>query len=120
MLKLCFGKFGYHLVLRDKLGSYKLQHLLRFYSLLYNGHIMFFLKSGQALEVIQPLYSFETSLLNRKGFFKCHRSYLVYIPNVDYFSNTEIKTRYGRSIPIARGYGRAFKDTYFSIMFQDK
>ncbi|NLZ49800.1 MAG: hypothetical protein GX895_13670 [Clostridiales bacterium] len=42
------------------------------------------------------------------------------MPNVDYFSNTEIKTRSGHSIPIARGYGKAFKDAYFSIMFQDK
>jgi DNA-binding LytR/AlgR family response regulator len=85
-----------------------------------NKRVFFFLKSGQSLELVQPLYTFETRLLDSKGFFKCHRSYLVYIPNVDYFSNTEIKTKSGRSIPIARGYSKAFRDAYFDIMFQDK
>ncbi len=84
-----------------------------------NKRVFFFLGSGKVLEVVQPLYTFETELSVSKGFFKCHRSYLVYLPNVDYFNNTEIKTKSGRHIPIARGYGKALQDTYFSIMFQE-
>lgn len=84
-----------------------------------NKRVFFFLKSSKVVEVIQPLYTFETGLSDSKGFFKCHRSYLVYLPNVDYFSNTEIKTKSGRLIPIARGYGKAFQDAYFAAMFQE-
>jgi len=84
-----------------------------------NKRVYFFLKSGQVVEVAQPLYTFETELTDSKGFFKCHRSYIVYLPNVDYFSNTEIKTKSGRHIPIARGYGKAFQEAYFVIMFKE-
>lgn len=84
-----------------------------------NKRVFFFLESGKVVEVVQPLYTFEAELDDSKGFFKCHRSYLVYLPNVDYFNNTEIKTKSGRCIPIARGYGKAFQDAYFAEMFKD-
>lgn len=84
-----------------------------------NKRVIIFLNSGQSIEVIQPLYTFESRLSDSKGFFKCHRSYLVYLPNVDYFNNIEIKTKSGRRIPISRGYGKAFQDAYFAIMFKD-
>lgn len=84
-----------------------------------NKQVSVFLKSDKSVEVIQPLYTFEDVLSDSKGFFKCHRSYLVYIPNVDYFSNVEIKTKSGRRIPIARGYGKAFQDKYFAMMFKE-
>lgn len=84
-----------------------------------NKRVFFFLKSGRVVEVIQSLYTFETWLSDSKGFFKCHRSYLVYLPNVDYFNNTEIKTKSGRRIPISRGYGKAFQDAYFAMMFKE-
>jgi DNA-binding LytR/AlgR family response regulator len=58
-------------------------------------------------------------LTDSKGFFKCHRSYLVYLPNIDYFNATEIKTKAGRRVPIARGYSKAFQDAYFSVMFKE-
>jgi len=84
-----------------------------------NKRVFFFLKSGKVVEVIQPLYTFEKGLSDRKSFFKCHRSYLVYLPNMDYFNSTEIKTKSGRRIPIARGYGKAFQEAYFALMFQE-
>lgn len=84
-----------------------------------NKRVLFHLQSGQILEVPEPLNHFEQQLLNTDGFFKCHRSYLVYLPNVDHFTNTEITTRSGHKIPIARGYGKAFKEAYFSAMFDE-
>lgn len=84
-----------------------------------NKRVIVFLKSGQSIEVIQHFYTFESRLTDSRGFFKCHRSYLVYLPNVDYFNNMEIKTKSGRHIPIARGYGKAFQDAYFAIMFNE-
>ena len=109
-----------HLILKT-LGGYQKIYLHDIeYIEAQNKRVFFFMKSGQVLEVTQPLYTYEKKLLDSKRFFKCHRSYLVYLPNVDYFSNTEIRTKTGRRIPIARGYGKAFKDTYFATMFQDK
>lgn len=84
-----------------------------------NKKVIIYLKSGQSVEVIQPLYTFEAKLSDSKGFFKCHRSYIVYLLNVDYFNNVEIKTKSGRHIPIARGYSKAFQDAYFAIMFKE-
>ena len=84
-----------------------------------NKRVLFHLQSGQILEVPEPLNHFEQQLLYTDGFFKCHRSYLVYLPNVNHFTNTEITTRSGQKIPIARGYGKAFKEAYFSAMFDE-
>ena len=53
------------------------------------------------------------------GFFKCHRSYLVYLPNVDHFTPSEITSKSGKTIPIARGCSKAFKEAYFAQMFQN-
>jgi DNA-binding LytR/AlgR family response regulator len=85
-----------------------------------NKRVYFYLKSNKVVEVTQPLYTFETVLTDSKGFFKCHRSYLVYLPNVDFFNNAEIKTKSGRCIPISRRYGKTFKDAYFALMFQNE
>jgi DNA-binding LytR/AlgR family response regulator len=84
-----------------------------------NKRVFFFLNSNKVVEVVQPLCTFETGLSDSKGFFKCHRSYLVYLPNVGYFNNVEIKTKTVRRIPIARGYGKAFQDAYFALMFKE-
>ena len=73
----------------------------------------------QILEISEPLNHFEQQLLNTDGFFKCHRSYLVYLPNVNHFNNNEVTTRSGQTIPIARGYGKAFKEAYFSTLFAE-
>ena len=59
------------------------------------------------------------ALTLENGFFKCHRSYIVSIPNTDHFSSTEVLTRSGLAVPIARGYAKAFRDAYFDYMFQE-
>lgn len=84
-----------------------------------NKHCCFFLSSGRTVEAMQPLYSFEQQLSQTMEFYKCHRSYLVYIPNINYFSPAEITTKSGKHVPIARGYSKDFQDTYFSVMFHD-
>ena len=84
-----------------------------------NKRVVFFLRTGKTVEAAQPLHSLEDRITENDGFFKCHRSYLVYLPNVDHFSMTEIITKTGRSIPIARGYGKSFKEAYFTFVFRD-
>ncbi len=108
-----------HLVLKTVCGYQKIYFHDIEYIEAQNKRVSIYLRSRKTVEVTEPLYAFEDRFLNTDGFFKCHRSYLVYIPNVDYFSNTDIKTKSGRSIPIARGYGKSFQEAYFMTMFQE-
>lgn len=82
-----------------------------------NKKIIFTLSNGQKVETISTLSCYEKLLSLEKGFFKCHRSYIVYMPAVDHFSSTEIVTKTGMKLPISRGLGRTFHDTYFAYMF---
>lgn len=85
-----------------------------------NKRVYFYLKNGKMVESNAPLYSFKEKFTIEVGFFKCHRSYFVYMPNVDHFNMNQIITKSGRNIPIARGFGKNFQEAYFSYMFQDQ
>lgn len=82
-----------------------------------NKKVIFFLKDGRSIDTMQPLHSFEDKFT--EGFFKCHRSYLVNLSNVDHFNSSEITTLSGHRIPIARGFAKPFKDAYFALMFKE-
>ena len=84
-----------------------------------NKRVFFYLRTGKTIEVTEPLYTFEKQLSENDGFFKCHRSYLVYIPNIAYFNTTVIETKSGRNIPIARGFAKNFQEAYFAVVFHD-
>ncbi|MGN0389319.1 MAG: LytR/AlgR family response regulator transcription factor, partial [Wujia sp.] len=84
-----------------------------------NKKVVFSLSDGSVRETSGTLSSYEEILNCGKGFFKCHRSYLVYIPAVDYFTASEILTKSGLRVPIARGQGKAFEEFYFSCMFKE-
>lgn len=75
---------------------------------------------GGYLESTETLSSLEQKLTLEAGFFKCHRSYLVNLFAVEHFNMSGLVTKSGRNIPIARGYGKAFKDAYFALMFRDQ
>ena len=75
---------------------------------------------GGYLESTDTLSNLEQKLTIEAGFFKCHRSYLVNLFAVEHFNMTEIITKSGRNIPIARGYGKALKEAYFALMFRDQ
>ena len=108
-----------NIVLKTAFGYQKLYFHDIEYLEAQNKRVVFFLRTGKTVEAAEPLHSLEGRLCINDGFFKCHRSYLVYIPNVDHFSMTDITTKSGRSIPIARGYGKAFKEAYFAFVFRD-
>lgn len=84
-----------------------------------NKKVVFYLRTGKTICAVEPLYLLESHFTESDGFFKCHRSYLVNLPNVDHFNQTEIITKSGHTVPIARGYGKAFQEAYFSAMFKD-
>lgn len=94
---------------------------LYFYDIEYieaqNKKVIFYLKSKRNVMAIVPFHTIEEMLAGKTGFFKCHRSYLVYMLNIESFNNAKIITKSGRNIPIARGCSKTFKDAYFEFMF---
>ena len=106
-------------VLKTTYGYQKLYYYDIEFAEAQNKRVIFYLRSGRTAETTAPLYSFEEKLTDCNDFFKCHRSYLVYLPNVDHFNGNEIITKSGRSVPIARGYGKAFQEAYFAQMFRE-
>lgn len=108
-----------NIVLKTPFGYQKLYYHDIEYAEAQNKRVIFYLRSGKTIEAVDPFYSFENRFTDCDGFFKCHRSYLVQLSNVDHFSTTEIITKSGSKIPIARGYGKAFQEAYFSKMFED-
>lgn len=106
-------------VLKTTFGYQKIYYHDIEYAEAQNKRVIFYLRTGQTVQAIEPLYLLESRFTANDGFFKCHRSYLVYLPNVDHFSPTEIVTKSGHHIPIARGYSKPFQEVYFAAMFKD-
>lgn len=115
-----FVKEPENIVLKTQLGYQKLYiHNIEFVEA-QNKKVIFYLSDGKSVQSAEPLYHFENILTDENGFFKCHRSYLVHMKNVDHFNNTEIITKSGRSVPIARGFAKPFKEAYFALMFGEQ
>lgn len=108
-----------HIVFKTAFGYQKLFYYDIEYAEAQGKRVTFYLRSGETVNAVEPFYSFVKRFENCNDFFKCHRSYLVYLHNVDHFNMTEIITKSGRRIPIARGYGKAFQEAYFSRIFED-
>ena len=82
-----------------------------------NKHILFSLRDGTHILTTDPLYLHEKMLTLRDGFFKCHRSYIVNLNEIDCYSARELTTRSGYRIPVARSVHKEFEDAYFSVIF---
>ena len=80
--------------------------------------VVFHLSSGGTEESLSTFSGYAESLTVEQGFYKCHRSYIVYMPNIDHFNSAEIVTISGICVPVARGYSKSFKEAYFSHMFK--
>ncbi len=109
-----------NMVLKTSFGFQKLYFGDVEYAEAQNKRVVFHLRTGREVDTPEPLHSLEGKLMSEDGFFKCHRSYLVYLPNVDHFNSTEIIMRSGRCVPIARGYAKAFQEAYFAQMFREE
>lgn len=108
-----------HLVLKTDIGYQKLYLHDIEYIEAQNKRVLFYLREGHEIAVAEPLRAFEDKFAGSISFFKCHRSYLVYLPNVAHFNSSHVTTKSGRDIPIARGCTKAFKEAYFARMFQE-
>ncbi len=107
-----------HLIVHTPYGYQKVYYHTIAYIEAQNKHVYFHLISGETVVSIEPLYTFEKALTVNEGFFKCHRSYLVYMPHIEHFDAAQITTSVG-AVPIARGLAKPFKDAYFTLMFRD-
>ncbi len=116
---LSFAEEPKNTVLKTTFGYQKIYFHDIEYAEAQNKRVIFYMQNGRVIYAVDPLYSLEEKLTEDDGFFKCHRSYLVYMPSVDHFDASEIYLKSGRNIPIARGYTKAFKEAYFSMMFRD-
>lgn len=82
-----------------------------------NKHVIFALSTGDAIEAVNPMYTYENSLLLDDGFFKCHRSYIVNIHHISSYTQKEIRMRSGCLIPISRNCHKEFESAFFSVIF---
>lgn len=84
-----------------------------------NKRVIFRLSDRTSIEALNTFSYYTEHLSYEKGFFKCHRSYLVSISNIDSFTSTEAITKSGARVPIARAYSKIFKEAYFAYMFNE-
>ena len=82
-----------------------------------NKRILFVLSGGETIISGEPLYAYEEKLTLEEGFFKCSRSFIVNIHQIETFMAREIRTRSGARIPISRSCHREFEKAYFSVLF---
>lgn len=82
-------------------------------------HIILYTVEGKTVMSTEPLYTYENTLTLKDGFFKCHRSYIVNVHNINSYSSTEIVMQSSRRVPISRSHQKAFEDIYFSVVFEE-
>lgn len=82
-----------------------------------NKDVIFSLCDGQAVISPDPMYTFEDQLLLSDGFFRCSRSYIVNLYQIDTYTPKEIRMRSGCRIPISRSHRKEFETTYFAVLF---
>ncbi|NBK97253.1 MAG: response regulator transcription factor [Erysipelotrichia bacterium] len=82
-----------------------------------NKYVIFHLFNQHTIKVRASLATYEEQLAKQTQFYKCHRSYIVNMHNIDYFDTHSIVTKSSLSIPIARGSFEQFKQHYFDYMF---
>lgn len=83
-----------------------------------NKHVTVFLSNGTSIEIRELFSRCEEVFTLERGFFKCHRSYIVQLNHVEQFTKTTLLTNHHVTIPISRSSYPAFKETYFNHMFQ--
>ncbi len=112
-----FTKEPGSIVIKSPIGYRKLYLHSIEYIEAQNKKVISHLGDQGSIQSAEPLYRFENLLTFENGFFKCHRSYLVNLNNVDRFDSTLITTKSGCGVPIARGFAKPFKEAYFALMF---
>lgn len=83
-----------------------------------NKHVLVTMTDGRSFLSQEPLYAFEDRLLLDDGFYKCNRSYIVNIHQIDTYTRKEIQMHSGCKISISRKCQHDFEAAYFSAIFR--
>lgn len=83
-----------------------------------NKEVLFHLLDGRTIAIRELFSKCEEIFSLENGFFRCHRSYIVNLNNIEQFTKSEITTGLNSVIPISRNRYIAFKETYFNYMFE--
>jgi len=105
------------IMVRSAYAVHRVEHGSIEYIEAQNKRIRFTLTNGKVIDAVDPLYTYESKLLHSDGFFKCHRSYIVNIHQIDTYTQREIRTRSGCRIPISRSCQKEFEEAYFTTIF---
>lgn len=82
-----------------------------------NKEVLVHLTNGRTIMIRELFSKCEEIFTLENGFFRCHRSYIVNLNNIEQFTKSEISTSQNSAIPISRNRYVAFKETYFNYMF---
>lgn len=83
-----------------------------------NKEVFVHLSDGRIIAIRELFSKCEEIFSLENGFFRCHRSYIVNMNNIEQFTKSEIITGLNSVIPISRNRHIAFKETYFNYMFE--
>ncbi len=81
--------------------------------------IYFYLTDNDVKKVSGSMAEYEALLLNRPGFIKVHRSYLVNLQWVRQLHQKELMTVTGRKVPIARAVYTQTRNAYTQFLFKE-
>lgn len=82
-----------------------------------NKHVLAYLSNGRVIKIYEQFSKCAEIFSADKGFYRCHRSYIVNLNHVEQFSKTSLTTTCHAAIPISRSSYAAFKEAYFVHMF---
>lgn len=83
-----------------------------------NKQVLVYLSDGSTIAIRELFSKCEETFSLANGFFRCHRSYIVNLNNIEKFTKSEIRTGLNSTIPISRNRYTAFKEAYFKHMFK--
>lgn len=83
-----------------------------------NKEVLVHLSNGKTIAIRELFSKCEEIFSLENGFFRCHRSYIINLNNIEQFTKSEITTNQNQAIPISRNRYVAFKESYFNYMFE--
>lgn len=83
-----------------------------------NKKVLVHQANGKTIEICELFSTCENIFSLKNGFYRCHRSYIVNLSNIERFTKTEIITVHNTVIPISRNRYAAFKEAYFHYMYE--
>ena len=83
-----------------------------------NKWVLVYLSDGKIQKLREQFSKCEGIFTPEKGFFKCHRSYIVNIYRIVTYMQKEIRMQSGFRIPVSRSCHAEFESAYFDLLFR--